>query len=437
MGLLLILVHLYKILTEFINNLKFLIMKKSYLILATFGLYLSAWGQQPNDFKVGELYYSIISEEEKTVAVENGDKRMNHLLLDMPSFNSPVSQASDIDNDSEDDEEYGYNFETYMGNYCKGDIVVPSTIEYQGTTYTVTQLADGAFSYCRDVTSVTMPETLQYIGPGAFYLCGSLEEVIIPDSVEDVGEWAFRRCYNLVKVHWPSSASKINELAFANVGSNHRFDEPDGPYFMLENGENITHVAISGFWGAYMREFPYWDNLVEIGINSFNGTQLTFVKIPEGCSVGKDAFLSNRKLQTIELPKDCRDNISEVFIGSENVQLIRIAATVPPVLSRDWAAKVAENCVLEVPDESLELYRNAEYWKNFSEIITSGVETVEASRFSAIGLSGSLRVNSVKEATVFDMQGTRLHTGLDFELQLPAGIYIVKSGETERKVQVK
>ena len=281
---------------------------------------------------------------------------------------------------------------------------------------------------CFKITSITLPETLEYIGPGAFGSCEALEELIIPDSVKEMGEYVFLYCRNLKKIHWPTSTTAVPDYAF---------DECRAEDFIIENGENITSIGEQAFISMRFKDFPYWDNLKEIGSEAFKFSGLTYVKIPEGCKLGNDVFYWCSSLRTIELPKDCPDNISAQFEKDDRVRLITIAAPVPPALNEDWAARVSSICVLEVPDESLELYRNAEYWKNFSEIITSGVETVEASRFSAIGLSGSLRVNSVKEATVFDMQGTRLHTGLDFELQLPAGIYIVKSGETERKVQVK
>lgn len=406
-------------------------MNKSYVVLAVLSLYLSAWAQ-PNDFKVGELYYSIISEEEKTVAVECGNKTHINSLLDMPSYNgrqyeSSRSEISYVCDESGTVDEYGTDFSTYVGNYCEGEIVVPSTIEYQGTVYTVAQLANGAFVNCYRMTSITLPETLEYIGPGVFAGCEKLEELKIPDSVEEIGEFAFSFC-SLKKIHWPTSTTTVPDYAFY---SNHYVE------YVIENGENIMVIGCKAFSDSSLKDFPYWDNLNEIGQEAFTRTPLPYVKIPEGCKLGDEAFNSCWALQTIDLPQDCPDNISVQFAYCKAVGLIRIAATVPPVLSEDWAGGVAKNCVLEVPEESLELYRAAEYWKNFSQIITSGVETVEASHFTAFGMTGALRVNSNREATVFDMQGTKLYAGVDFELRLPAGIYIVKSGEMERKVQVK
>ena len=39
-------------------------------------------------------------------------------------------------------------------NYVNGDVVIPSSVEYNGTTYSVTSIGDGAFYGCRGLTSV-------------------------------------------------------------------------------------------------------------------------------------------------------------------------------------------------------------------------------------------------------------------------------------------
>ncbi len=82
-----------------------------------------------------------------------------------------------------------------------GDIVIPSSITYNGNTYNVTRITDGAFFRCTSLTSITIPEGVTSIGTSAFEDCTSLTSVTIPESVNSIGERAFRRCSSLKDIY--------------------------------------------------------------------------------------------------------------------------------------------------------------------------------------------------------------------------------------------
>ena len=80
-----------------------------------------------------------------------------------------------------------------------GDVVIPETVTYGDTTYTVTGIDDNAFLYS-DLTSVTIPNTVTYIGYAAFGGCSGLTSVIIGNSVNYMGDGPFGGCSGLESI---------------------------------------------------------------------------------------------------------------------------------------------------------------------------------------------------------------------------------------------
>ena len=79
---------------------------------------------------------------------------------------------------------------------------------------TVTKIGDEAFDHCKDLTSVTIPDTVTSIGVGAFCNCNDLTSVTIPNSVTSIGASAFYLCPKLKNIIIPSSVTSIGKAAF-------------------------------------------------------------------------------------------------------------------------------------------------------------------------------------------------------------------------------
>ena len=58
-----------------------------------------------------------------------------------------------------------------------GELVIPETVEYQGTTYSVTTIRENAFENCSGLTSVTIGNSVTSIGMKAFRDCPELLDV--------------------------------------------------------------------------------------------------------------------------------------------------------------------------------------------------------------------------------------------------------------------
>ena len=104
-------------------------------------------------------------------------------------------------------------------NEYKGDVVIPASVAYDGTDYSVTFIGYAAFKSCSDLTSVTIPSSVKLIRPDAFYYCSALCSVNIPDQITTIEANTFYWCYSLTSITIPNSVRSIHEMAFFGCSS--------------------------------------------------------------------------------------------------------------------------------------------------------------------------------------------------------------------------
>ena len=105
----------------------------------------------------------------------------------------------------------------YVG--AGGDISIPSTVEYDSKTYSVTGIGYQAFSGCTGLTSVNIPNGVTGIGNKAFSDCTGLTSVNIPGSVTSLDRNVFMNCTSLSNVTISYGISEITWSMFYNCSS--------------------------------------------------------------------------------------------------------------------------------------------------------------------------------------------------------------------------
>ena len=157
----------------------------------------------------------------------------------------------EVTNYNKSDEPIVYEEKKY-----KGEVNIPDEIYnyakheplYVGITKGIGKYA---FLECTELTSVTIPNSVEYINEGAFFWCTGLTSITIPNGVTSIGEAAFAGCVNLKSLSIPSSLTYLGKRAFEGCSSiSSSIAIPDGIISIGESAFNecksITSISIPG-----------------------------------------------------------------------------------------------------------------------------------------------------------------------------------------------
>lgn len=87
-----------------------------------------------------------------------------------------------------------------------GQVSIPSAVTKDGTSFDVTRIGDFAFSKCENLTSVTIPESISFIGASAFSGC-MLENIFVKNTATHLNERSFSPAsYNHTMLYIPKDS---------------------------------------------------------------------------------------------------------------------------------------------------------------------------------------------------------------------------------------
>lgn len=279
------------------------------------------------DFKVNDLYYEILSDENKTVELVNSSKDL--LTITIPEHITYRGVKYTVT-----------SIGSHAMNWCSSltKVKIPSTVtrigdwvfwgssklktivvdennprfcSIDGALYskdkttllncpcaaktfdiptTVTTVGVGAFGSCYELTSVTLHEGITTIESWAFQACQKLTEISLPEGLEEITWGTFYQCAKLSTVNLPESINKIENNAFRDCPA---LPVIDG----ITYAGNAAVAAKEGIASVAIKEGT---RILAEGL-FFDNQNLTSITLPSSLEIiGFDAFNGCESLPVVD-----------------------------------------------------------------------------------------------------------------------------------------
>lgn len=281
-----------------------------------------------------------------------------------------------------------YVIKPTSGTYANltGTVLIPSTVYYNGTTYSVTRVGANAFKDCAGITEFDLPNGIEQLNAGSFSGCTGLTFIDLPNYLQKING-AFSDCTNLQYVSMPSGLKSITGNAFENCIS----------LEYLEIPASVSKIEGKAFAGAGLSSFnvasgsTHYRVLNDGALVSYNGD--TLIAYPPATSatsynltgpyhiIGMGAFYNNNRLQQVVLGDNVEQILTSAFEGCESLtnatlgeniynigtkafyncislNTLIIRATTPPEIASNSFTNVPLTCQIFVPCASQNAYHS-------------------------------------------------------------------------------
>ncbi len=334
--------------------------------------------------------------------------------------------------------------------------------------------------------SFEVPEGVKYIDWGCFSN-GDLTSLKLPSSISSIGDYAFYNCPKLVKLevdinnkHYCTKDNilynkKADSLLYVPEGLTlESFEVPEGVRFVEWTAfphENLTSLKLPSSITSSLDEMDLYScpklAELEVGIeNKYYSTKdnvlynkkadsLLFapiglaaesLEIPEGVNVIKEKAFSNERLASITLPSSISSIGDKAFYNCSKLKSIYCKGSTPCSMEKTtcFNARHYGQTNIFVPKGSLDTYKKAPGWKNFMKIQEydpAGIENTIVTGSTIKKADGYIIIGNTKGGiSVYTLSGKMIHNtqtnGENVRINVPKGIYIVKTSEGINKIAI-
>lgn len=221
-------------------------------------------------------------------------------------------------------------------SFCDGI----ADVEWHHKVFYQHNFGDGVFKGCSGLAAINVPEGWTTTGKSTFSFCTNLKSVSLPESMTTIEDASFSHCQGLTEINIPKNVTRIEQSAFEFCSSLTQVTLPN----------RLQHLGMGAFdrCSSLLGRFVVPDLVEEIGFLTFNecGSVTRFV-------LG-----------------DSLKSINEAAFVKTNLESIMLKSVTPPELTRvtyqGW--HLPEDMLIIVPCGTLEAYKHADGWSDFSNI---------------------------------------------------------------------
>ncbi len=358
----------------------------------------------------------------------------------------------------------------YYNTFPTGDLVIPSSITYGSTTYTVTAIGAEAFEHCGGLTSVIIPNTVTTIGEAAFSHCTGLTSLTIPSSVTSIGFVAFRVCSGLTSIvveagnpvyDSRNNCNAIIETATDTLIKGCKTTVIPNTVTVIGYGSftyctgmtsltipnSVTTIGGYAFYGSDLTSITIPNSVTTIREFAFWSSSLTSVDIPNSVTtIGGWAFGACANMTSVTIPSSVTSLSEGAFSNCSGLTSLICLAENPPTVGLYVFNNIPTNIPVYVPCGKVADYQAANDWSSFTNIQEVGGCIPAGPTNIAVYADGNdivVEGATGNTVTLYDNTGNTLATSiapagtpLRFET-LDSGTYFIKIGILPARMKVE
>lgn len=335
---------------------------------------------------------------------------------------------------------------TVIGYNTGGGTVVniPATVSSACTDFSVTSIGNNAFN-SKNLTSVTIPDSVLNIGEGAFNN-NSINNLDLGNGVESIGSFSFR-INNLTSVTIPDSTISIASYAFLQNSINN-----------LDLGNSVESIGNTAFASNSIVTLTIPDSVLTIGDDAFsNSNALTNLILGNSVvSIGSSAFRTIfNTITDITIPSSVT-SIGDNAFSIPSLTDVTNFATTPPVITTtgaitsDTFGTYRSNINLYVPVGTTATYTtdSGALWTGFLSVTEGVLSTSNFELENDIKIISTTDKIEIKHSNsiqlqhynIYSMSGAKIKEGKESNINtntLSNGIYILELYFNEGRVAKK
>jgi hypothetical protein len=374
-----------------------------------------------------------------------------------------------------------------INDSVQGDVVIPDTVGYNNRVYTPIEISGILIKGKSPITSLSIPETITTIASSIMVnaslaklnvntsvtdniaLFTSIDELVIAPAtnaftnsleLNSVGKLTIEdsdttlttmqfKCSGLNEIYL---GRNVSENTFADVATLKTATISDN-VTSIENSvlsqltipssvNNIGTAAFQGCTGVKQLFFEEGDTELFVDTSAFDsvapteiayGRQMDFTTVPHA------------NLNEITLGGNITTIAEGAFGDAPALRIVKAYPTIPPTIAENtFADDTYSNGTLYVAEDAYDSYKEAIGWGNFLNIeadnVTTGLANVaDDTEFAATSIENSaICVDGNAQVGIYTMNGSLIYSGDgECRVDVAPGLYIVKIGNTARKVAVK